>query len=72
MRFLTDEHKEYLKSRETLFEWIGLSLKERCIRFHRRFGLHRINPTLLSKFYKINKIKMKKIKMVKIIDPNKE
>ena len=40
--------------------------------FHRNFGNHRINPTLLSKFYKKFKIKKKKIKWVKHINPDKE
>ena len=49
-----------------------MSLKNRCIFFHRHFGNHRINPTLLSKVYRIHKIKAKKIKSVKLIDPEKE
>lgn len=40
--------------------------------FHRHFGNHRINPTLLSRFYLLNKIKKKKIKWVKHINPDKE
>lgn len=40
--------------------------------FHRHFGNHRINPTLLSKCYKKYKIKKKKIKWVKHINPDKE
>ena len=47
-------------------------MKERCILFHRHFGNHRINRTLLRKVYRIHKIKSKKIKKVKLIDPNKE
>ena len=40
--------------------------------FHRHFGNHRINPTLLTKVYKLNKIRSKKVKFVKHIDPAKE
>ena len=40
--------------------------------FHRHFGNHRINPTLLSKVYRENKIRKKKIKWVKHINPDKE
>ena len=40
--------------------------------FHRHFGNHRINPTLLSQLYKKYKIKCKKIKFVKPINPEKE
>jgi len=69
---LKPEHIEYLKDTEVLRSWAGKSLKQRCILFHRHFGNHRINPTLLRKFYLLNKIKSKKIKMVKHIDPSKE
>ena len=55
-----------------LDRWAGKSLQERCILFHRHFGNHRINRTLLSKVYRIHKIKRKKIKKVKLIDPDKE
>ena len=40
--------------------------------FHRHFGNHRINATLLDKFYRQHKIKKKKIKWVKHINPDKE
>ena len=72
LRFLTIEHINFLKDPDTLHKWIGLSLKERCLMFHRHFGNHRINSTLLSKFYKKYKIKCKKIKFVKLINPEKE
>lgn len=51
MRFLSAEHVEFLLDPDTLHNWIGLSLEERCIMFHRHFGNHRINETLLRKFY---------------------
>ena len=72
MRFLKPEHIDFLKDPHTLEKWIGLSLKERCVMFHRHFGNHRINPTLLRKFYHIYKIKRKKIKFTKPINPEKE
>jgi hypothetical protein len=72
LRFLTSEHINFLKDPETLHMWIGYSLKERCLMFHRHFGSHRINSTLLSQFYKKYKIKCKKIKFVKLINPEKE
>ena len=71
-RFLTKEHIEYLTSPETLTKWSGKSLWERCILFHRYFGNHRINPTLLSKVYSIHKIKRKKVKQVKLIKAERE
>ena len=40
--------------------------------FHRHFGNHRINCTLLRKVYRIHKIKSKRIKKVKLINPDKE
>ena len=72
LRFLTSEHKDFLLDPKTLQDWIGRSLKERCILFHRHFGNHRINPTLLRKVYKMHGIKRKKIKWVKRINSEKE
>ena len=72
MRFLSAEHIEYLLDPDTLHSWIGLSLKQRCLMFHRHFGNHRINATLLRNFYREHKIRKKKIKWVKHINPDKE
>ena len=47
-------------------------MKERCLLFHRHFGNHRINPTLLRKFYVVHKIKSKRIKFTKHIEPSRE
>ena len=55
-----------------LDRWAGKSLKERCVLFHRHFGNHRINRTLLRKVYQMHKIKSKRIKKVKLINPDKE
>ena len=44
----------------------------RCLLFHRHFGNHRINPTLLRKVYSKHKIKRKRIKLTKEIKPEKE
>ena len=52
--------------------WSGKPLKERCLLFHRQFGNHRINSTLLRKVYRIHKIKNKKIKKTKPFNPEKE
>ena len=72
MRFLKPEHIDFLKSPDTLLKWASKSLKERCLLFHRQFGDHRINPTLLTQFYAKHKIKRKRVKTVKEIDPAKE
>ena len=40
--------------------------------FHRHFGNHRINPTLLRKFYALHKIRRKHVKFTKEINPDKE
>ena len=69
---MKQEHIDFLKDPETLEKWISRSLKERCVLFHRHFGNHRINPTLLRKLYHIYKIKRKKIKFTKLINPDKE
>lgn len=72
LRFLTAEHVDFLKAPETLQQWTGRTLKERCVLFHRHFGNHRINPTLLRSFYQLHKIKRKRVKFVKTIKPGKE
>ena len=72
MRYLSAEHTAFLLSPDTLKNWIGFSLEERCLMFHRHFGNHRINPTLLRRFYHEHKIRKKKIKWVKHINPDKE
>ena len=71
-RFLSQEHIDFLTDQQTLTRWAGKSLWERCILFHRHFGSHRINPTLLRKVYQVHKIKSKKVKQVKLIKPDKE
>ena len=71
-RFLSQDHIDYLTSPETLNEWSGKSLAKRCVLFHRHFGTHRINPTLLRKVYRLHKIKRKRIKLTKEIKPEKE
>lgn len=72
IRFLTQEHIDFLCNPQTLSKWSGKSYKERCILFHRQFGNHRINPTLLKKVYTKHKIKRKKIKLTKTIKPGKD
>ena len=72
MRFLSNEHIEYLKSPDILQLWSGKSLQLRCVLFHRHFGNHRINPTLLRKFYALHKIRSKHVKFTKEINPDKE
>ena len=57
---------------ETLNLWSGISLKHRCVLFHRHFGNHRINQTLLRKVYRLHKIKRKSIKLTKPIKVQKQ
>ena len=71
-RFLQQQHIDFLKDPGVLNLWSGKSLKERCILFHRHFGNHRINQTLLQKVYQLHRIKRKRIKLVKPIRPEKE
>ena len=71
-RFLKPEHIEFLTDLETLNMWAGKSLAKRCVLFHRHFGNHRINPTLLRKVYHLHKIKRKRIKLTKPLKPDKE
>ena len=59
-------------NKEILNAWGAYTLKHRCILFHRKFLDHRINPTLLTRIYKMHKIKRKKVKFVKQIEPSKE
>ena len=71
-RFLKQEHIDYLIHPKTLQQWSGKSLQERCTLFHRHFGNHRINQTLLRKVYALHKIKRKRLKLTKYIKPEKE
>ena len=71
-RFLKQEHIDYLRNPDTLALWVGKSLDERCVMFHRHFGNHRINQTLLRQFYQKHKIKRKRIKLTKQIKPDRE
>ena len=71
-RFLKPEHIEFLTNHERVNNWASYTLKHRCLLFHRQFPDHRINPTLLTKVYRIHKIKRKKVKFVKHINPAKE
>ena len=49
-----------------------MSLKERCEVFKKRYSSAYLNPTLLNKIYRENKIKRKVIKLIKTKDAIKE
>ena len=72
IRYLKPVYLQFLIDSERLRNWGAHTLKHRCVLFHRQFPDHRINPTLLTKVYNLHKIKRKKVKFVKHIDPNKE
>ena len=53
-------------SPETLRQWAGRSLEERCKLFHRRFPELRISLYSLRKIYRLHHIKKKKLRMGKV------
>ena len=59
---LTQEHLNFLCSKNTLNAWAHLSLEQRVIMFHRQFPELRITITILRKIYKKNGIKFKFIR----------
>ena len=58
-------HLDFLLSPVTLEQWAGLSLKERTVRFHRRFTDKRIAVTSLRRLYLRNGVKRKKVRQEK-------
>ena len=65
VRLLDQIHIDYLLCPKTLEEWSGLTLKERTVRFHRRFTDKRIAITSLRRLYLKNGIKRKKVRQEK-------
>ena len=57
IRFLKPEHIEFLTNPQIINDWAAHPLKHRCVLFHRKFPDHRINPTLLTRIYKMHKVK---------------
>ena len=52
-------HLKYLLSPDSLKNWEGLSLKDRCTHFHRVYPDSKVSPSALRKVYKANKITYK-------------
>jgi len=67
---LDEQHIEFLTSRDTLKSQVGLSLKLRTLEFKKRFATKRICTTSLRNLYRKHKIKRKKIKVTKLVNPN--
>jgi len=51
---------------------VGLSLKDRCSVLNARYDTKIFNATLLSKIYKLMKIKKKRIKWVKVMNESRQ
>ena len=64
---MTSSQIEYLTSHATLDKWVGLSLEERRVMFHRQFPDKRISIYRLRKAYREAGIKLKKIQTTKIV-----
>ncbi len=69
VRRLDQVHLDFLLSPVTLEQWAGLSLKERTVRFHRRFTDKRIAVTSLRRLYLRNGVKRKKVRQEKAMPP---
>ena len=66
---ITQEHKDYLTSQDTLQLWIGKSLSERAAIFNRKFPEVRITRNQLCSFYRRNGIRRKVIQNTKLYSP---
>jgi len=60
-RRLNPEMIAYLTAQSTLQAWAGMTLKERCVLFHRRYIHKRIGPSTLCRLYRQHGIKRKVI-----------
>ena len=58
------EYGPWLRSEATLREWAGLTMAERCVRFHRHFPNVRFSVTTLRMVYKKLAISYRKVKLV--------
>ena len=66
-RQLTSGQIEWLTSHATLDKWVGLSLEERLVMFHRQYPEKKITIYRLRKAYREAGIKLKKIQTTKIV-----
>ena len=62
---LEQEHVDFLLNHRTLELWAGLTMKERALRFHRKFTDKRVSVTSLRRLYLKNGIKRKKVRQEK-------
>ena len=69
-RRLEQQHVDYLLSEETLRLWAGMTLKQRCKLFHRRFVNKTIPVTSLRKLYIKHGVKRKKVRQEKLKPPH--
>ena len=62
--YLCSTYGDFLRSEATLREWAGLTMAERCVRFHRTFPEVRCSVTTLRKVYRRLAISYRKVKLV--------
>jgi hypothetical protein len=62
----TEGQVEFLQDPATLMAWSGLTLEERQVMFHRRYGDKKISRYYLRKAYKEAGIRKKKVRKTKI------
>ena len=62
---LEQEHFDFLLNHRTLELWAGLTMKERALRFHRKFTDKRVSITSLRRLYLKNGIKRKRVRQEK-------
>ena len=58
-------HIDYIVNEETLKLWTGLSIKDRCIHFHRKYPEIKMSASMLSQIYKNHGIKKRAIHYTK-------
>ena len=71
-RFLKPHEIQWLTSSGTLRAQIGISLKDRCPLFLRKFLGSHMNPTLLREVYRRHGIRKKKYRWVKVVKDTDE
>ena len=72
LRFLKPHQVDWIVNEEILKLQTGMSLKDRAKHFKKQFPDASMNYTLLSKVYRLHKIKKKKIKWLKVVKDQTE
>ena len=67
VRKLDQEHIDFLINPKTLERWVGLTMKQRPVYFHRQFTNKRIAVTSLRRLYLKHGLRCKKVRQEKVM-----